>query len=940
MKTINKVAISAVAVIIIVVIVYIEYNRLHVPNFTPTPPPTNNIIVPVNVFNVSSCKSITSPGVYHVVRDISSNQADGPCINISSSNVALLGNNDKITGNGPYVQIPPFSYGVEISDASNVVVSNLTLSKFSYDIFLDNVSYSKIFGANVLNATISGIYLYNSRYNLVENNRAYFTAGLDGGIGLTGGGNNTVQTNLVVENAYNGLYINSSNNHFINDTLEQNPIDIACISGSGLRYSNMFSSSVCAVNYYCNFAYCSDINVPSGLGYALSNQINRCGVIESPGDYRVGSDLNLSFYVNTSNPQSVNTCIRIDSPNVRLNCSNNTIYNSHYGVLAAGVYNTTLANCYFYNDTYGIYLANSFSNNVIGGGAAKGRYALYLNNESITTISNVDYHGNVYGIYINNSEGLTFRGNNVNNNTYGIYYNNGTTLSFFNNKINSDTNGDLFCSVQTYGSRYETFENNQCGSSDCNWANCASHFLPPQPTYPISSCGVISTPGNYVLQSVITSTAGGNCIKINANNVNFDCQGKFLYGVDLGNAFSIANKTNVSIDNCEMFQYALGINATNVKSLNLQNDIVENSSSGVSLTNANYSQIINLNVIGFGGYGFSMNRVNDSVITNNTADNGVNNATGFVFSKSNRNIITFNDAENNPDYGFVFANSISNLILNNTAVSNFGYDYNCVGGSSGLYAEAGLTNRGLNKNRCFWMIETDPLISNSCLAISSGSTISMPEDMLYTYGRTCFTVYNTNSTTGSYTVINCNNHTVMATNGGVFADIVNSSSVTIENCYLEGFSRAIEVSGPSAHILNNTIVYSNYSVLVNGTTYPVIAQNKMENDTYGIYSQNSRYGTIEENTFRHNVTTAITLSGGSAYNLMGNFANNTRIGLYLINSQTNIAENNSFLNSALYGIACTQFAENQSNNLDDGGNACSSNINCRWMTASPSCKPS
>lgn len=948
MQNLNRIVVSAVAILIIITIVYIEYNRLHVPLINPAnTTPTQPIITKtIPAFDIVSCTTINSPGVYHVVGFINTNIAQGPCISIRSSNVALLGNNSDMTGSGPFVQTPPFSYGIEVFNESNVTLSNMTILKFSYDVFFNNTSSSRVYNVNALNATMSGIYLSQSHLNTINFNRAFAAGSIQGGIGVVGGGNNTIKDNQATNNAYYGLYINSTNNVFFNNTVIQNPIDIACGTNSQLRYENRFSDSRCNVNYYCDFASCSTTNLPAGVGsVVLSSPVKSCGLIQKSGIYQLNSNLNLSKYVNTSNPGSTSTCISITAPSVTLNCNNDTISNSYYGVIASSVYNTTLMNCKFYNNTYGIYLSNSFSNNVTGVTVAKSTYGLYLNNQSSTSISDSDYHGNTYGIYINDSSALTFTNDNANNNTYGIYYSSGTTTSFFGNKLNSNPKGDLYCTPQTYDSNFEIFQNNQCGLSDCNWASCASHLLVPLSEYPISNCGVISNSGNYTLQSVILSGFTSDCMTIDANNVNFNCQGHFMQGAAYGNAFLISGHNNVTITNCDITQYGFAINATNVSFLTLKNDTIQNISNGVSLINATFSQINQVRISDFDGYGFNFYNVNNSVITNSTANRGINGASGFVFTKSNKNVITFDGSNSNPSFGFIFNNSRSNLIQNNTAISNVNYDYACAGGSSGVYAESGLVNQGINKHNCIWMIEVNPAINPVCYAISASSTILLQQDMLYTYGATCYSVYNTNSSvvngttvlrSANNSIINCNGHTILATRGGTFLDIQNSSAVTVENCYLRGFTRAIVASGPNAHVLNDTIINSNYSIAITGASSPVIANDNFTNDTYGIYAQNSRYGTVQDNIFR-NVSTAMEISGGSSYTLYSNLVNDTRIGLYLINTQLNRLQDDRLLNASTSGIECTQFAATSSSNIDAGGNSCSSNSGCVWMTTSSGC---
>lgn len=936
MKPTTRIVASILAVIIIVGIVYLTYT-----NFAPKPPPrvvTTNATPPTSQFEVSSCRAISSPGAYRLVGNIATS-GTGPCISVTSSNVRLDGQGNKIQGAGPFVQIPPFSYGILIANVSNVTVSNMNVSKFSYDILLSNSPGSTVSNVLVLNGTMSGIYLLNTSNDTVEGNQAFGASSQQGGIGLSGGGNNLLKNNVVLNNAYYGLSINSTMNKFVNNTINSNPVDLFCGTNANLRNTNLFSSSSCTVNYYCDFAQCSKTNQPSNLNsIVLSRNINSCGVILSSGDYVMAKNLNLSVYVNTSNPLSNNICISINSPNVRLNCANNTIFNAYYGISSSDSYNTILENCNFYNNTYGIYLANSFGDNVTGGSAGKSRYALYLRNVTSASVSNVNYHSSIYGIYLSNSSAIRFSDAKSTNNTYGVYYGTGSTNSFLGSNITKNKNTDLFCTAQTYNSSFNVFQSNRCGVTDCNWGACTTHVLVPLPVYPVFGCGTISVPGNYSLESNVIQTRGLNCITLNSSDINLNCQDKLIQGEGFGSGIYIANRSSISVNNCFVEDYATGINATNAKFLKINNATVSNSTVGVHLSNSNFSQLLNSRVSTFDGYGVSANNLNNSVIINNTASKGVGQATGFLFARSNKNIITGNNANSNPGYGFVFNNSRSNVVSNNTALSNYDFDYYCAGGSSGIYAESGLVNTGLTKQNCIWMVEQDPATNPVCYAISTSSDITLQQDMLYTFGQTCYTVFDTNATSAQSSIIDCNGHTVLATNGGIFANI-KSSSVEIENCYLRGFSKAVISTGQQTSLLNDTIVNSNYSVTLINATYPLVRNTNFTNSSYGIYSQNSKYGTFQFDAFR-NVSNGVYLLGGSAFKLFNDTVNVASTGVSLLNSQLNALAGDKLLNASIHGIACTQFATNQSNNMDQGGNACSSNSNCRWMTVSAGCKPS
>lgn len=939
----NRILFTAIGIIIVIGIIYFAYGGVHI-NLgskttisTTTIPQNKTHITTYSQYNISSCTTISTPGVYRVVANINTAEVTSPCIEIKSSNVALYGNSNKIIGSGPFVEIPPFSYGVKIDNVSNVSVYNLYVAKFSYGFYLKETSDSVLNNVTVLNATVSGIYLYNSSNNNVEYSSSFGASSQQGGIGLLGGSNNLIKNDTIINNAYYGLNINSTGNTFLNDSVKFNPIDLSCGSYANFSNSNKFINNACVVNNYCNFAHCSTTNLPTSLNsVSLSGAVWTCGVINSPGDYNLQGSINILSYVNTSNPLSKDdACISINSPNVKLDCNNNTILNAWYGVIASGQYNTSITDCNFKNDTYGIYLANSFGNNVNGVSANKNTYAVYLSNESGGAVSNTIVNGGTYGVYMDSSTGMTFSNVNATGNLYGIYVNTGSINTYSGSNLESNTKGDLYCSAQSYNSSFNTFQNNVCGVSDCSWATCTTHIQPPLAAFPVYSCGAnISTPGNYSVESVLLSN-GGTCIKIKANNVVFNCNGKTMEGGGVG--FSVQNQTNVTIENCNINGLTSAINATHTKFLYIEHDNILNATGGVSILNGNFSQVIGSTVGSFARYGFSLRNTNNSLVLNNSANSGLNTATGFMLVGDYKDIFKGNSANSNSGSGFTVNNSTQNIISNNSAFSNSVFDYYCTGASSGLYSNTGPTDQGITKKGCTWMVETNPSISPQCFSISSSSSILFQQDMLYTFGGTCYTVFNTNSTFANNTVIDCEGHTVMATNGGVFVNVQNSPNVRVENCYLLGFSKAVESTATYTNIYNNTITNSTYGIALNGTLYPTIQRNIITNTSSGIYAQNSKYGLIQNNSITRS-NTSIELFQGSTFKVLNNTVGSSKIGLYLVNSQTNIVQNEN-LNGSLYGISCTQFASNVTSNMDFGNNFCSSNNNCLWMTSSHGCAP-
>jgi hypothetical protein len=110
------------------------------------------------------------------------------------------------------------------------------------------------------------------------------------------------------------------------------------------------------------------------------------------------------------------------------------------------------------------------------------------------------------------------------------------------------------------------------------------------------------------------------------------------------------------------------------------------------------------------------------------------------------------------------------------------------------------------------------------------------------------------------------------------------------------------------------------------------------NSSYGIIMGNTEYGNLENNTFA-SVNISMEFNNLFGALLQGNNARFGNIGMYLLNSTQNYFQDNTLMNQSNSGIICDRVSGNVINlNKDEGGNACSRNLECSWMTASPLCR--
>ena len=865
-------------------------------------------------YQLSSCGVISTPGSYTVQSGIFTRISSGACIVIKSNNVRLTGSKVQLSGNGPFIDAPPYTYGILVENASNVSVQGFNVTRFSYGVYFENSSQVAIRNSSVGNSTMSDISISNSPYTAVSNDIVYGTSNPVGAILIGTGSNGTSITNSIIEfNVYYGTATYSSNTLFYGDTFLGNQVDLYCGAGiTAFSSSGAYSNSRCNSNRQCNFATCTKSNYDfSPAAYNLSSQVSTCGALNAPGTYELESNLNLAYYVNVSRNKAA--CITVLSQNVKLNCNGKSIINAYYGIYGNKIFNFSLENCNFANDTYGNYFNGSAELKFSNVSYSKGTYGIYLSNDSFVNITDSHYSNNIYGAYLGNSS-ATINRIDAGNNTYGLATNGSTTGVLHNGTILRNK-VDLYCSSNSYNSSGFIASDVSCGSSDCNWATglCTTRVLPPIAAYPINSCTTLSVAGNYSLNTNLIPT--GTCIKFAASNINLNCNNHLLNydgSSRASSAFYASSVSNITLANCNVENFPYGFSAYNSSRITLDNSEFLHASTAVNLYNISLSVFENVKAYNYSVYGLQAYRLKQSSVVNNLAFSLLSNATGFyLYGNSTRNVFVNNTASNNKNIGFVFDSSNDNLVANNTANSNAN-DYACNPASSGIYAELNGVNHGLTKTGCVWLVELPAsALRPSCTAINTVNGYSIAHDMLYTYGTTCFSVYNSNKTTltdGSY--INCEGHTIYAENGGIFANIYNTSRIEIENCFLKNFTQAIVSSGTYTNVLNTTIANSVNGIVLNGAGSSVIKDVNIFNATDTAIILNKSAGDTISSVKISNSTTGINF-GATSSSLAG-----------------------SSVSGTAYSIYCPTVSP--SGNSDLGGNSCSS-TNCPWLT-STACK--
>ncbi len=153
---------------------------------------------------VSSCTTITSPGVYELTSELTSTST---CITIRSSDVIFDGAGYSITGQGS-------KYGIYVYNSSdgltNVTIKHVTVMGWKYGIFYRSAENGSITGNTALNNN-QGIRLYSSSGNTIVNNTA--SSNSEYGIVLWSSSKYNTITNNYFNNTDNYKITTSSGNN-------------------------------------------------------------------------------------------------------------------------------------------------------------------------------------------------------------------------------------------------------------------------------------------------------------------------------------------------------------------------------------------------------------------------------------------------------------------------------------------------------------------------------------------------------------------------------------------------------------------------------------------------------------------------------------------------------------------------------------------------------
>ena len=419
---------------------------------------------------------------------------------------------------------------------------------------------------------------------------------------------------------------------------------------------------------------------------------------------------------------------------------------------------------------------------------------------------------------------------------------------------------------------------------------------------PISSCGMISWPGEYVLTQNLVSNSNP-CISINSSNVIFDGAGYMIIGTGLITpnlygvyVFNPSNTlTSVTVKNLIVKNMGIGIVYDNVLYGNISNNNGSislydsnnvlignnaNNDSGIYLYDSSNTLIIGNNVssisvsgsnnrlIGNNGIGIILSGSNNMLIGNNVSNNksGLGMNIGIILSGSN-NMLIGNNVSNN--YNGIYLFGSANVLSGNN-VSN-----NVVGISL-----SGFSNRLIDNN-----------VSNN---------------------------YNSINLVGSSNTLISNDVSNNGYSGINLSSSSNNNTLIGNNANSNNFF-SISVYGTSNTLTDNNASNNAYGISVYGSSNTLIGNNASLNRVYGISLSGSN-SKLTGNNASSNTVDGVSLTG-SNNTLIGNNASNNSNGISLSGSNNTLISNNAsnnFLGISLSGSSNTLIGNNASNNGNHG----------------------
>lgn len=356
-------------------------------------------------------------------------------------------------------------------------------------------------------------------------------------------------------------------------------------------------------------------------------------------------------------------------------------------------------------------------------------------------------------------------------------------------------------------------------------------------------------------------------IQIDADGITLDCDGHYVYGNGFGDGIYVAEKSYVTIKNCNVSDWRNGIYVYGGTSNIIYNNSLDLNHSGIRLNLSSKAEIKNNDVKG-GSTPIVIFDGDYNLVENNTTDSTI--FFGIAFLRNNYNTIQNNTVNTTVYTGIYMDDCDNNLIQGNTS-SAIGIDYGSLNTikqntTTAAFIGLGSSNNSTISNNNIYAVET----------VHGGVYLYKSEHILVKGNR----IYDSNW-------------------HGILLEGSSNNAVS-NNTILSPFQAGIDVIyGSSMNTVeSNTIHEASNGIAVRVADSNMITGNAItESSSSGIYTDYSNDNEIEHNN--------ITGSGA--------------IGIFLSNSDYNYVKSNLVLGPDGGGIYTDQSSHNtlQKNNITD-----------------------
>lgn len=882
--------------------------------------------------SVTTCQNITSSGTYILQNDlVGANITPIPirtngCLIVYADDVILDGNGFSIMNNGTddAVGIEIFANNTEIKNFNNI-------SLYSFAIYGFHGNNTQIHNVSLLTNLVGAIF-----YEL-NNSRVY---------------NNSIE-NAISEGILLGFGQNTSiyDNYFYNSSIAINATSLGnntYISNNRFNYTGY---AVAIQNSNSNVSYNNIFNSTYGIGILGDNSLSLINTIVSYNNISLMSQIgiqletaqNSTVIFNDVSNSTAAIYAQFDLLGPLL--EGNIIHNNGFGTTIDSSNQSSISYEHYFNNTQDLQISSLSSDlslqfNATGliFDAPLGDFQNYTNisiNDILNPQSRYFFNwsaqpADVFSAGVSfHDKYINFTNENESNAIDQVIWHwtaaeeAGFDPADLNNKFYTDSWDSLPAIPDTV--------QNTLTQNNITTSGIYGLFETPI----IGNCPIISASGSYIMTADFTGapndiseiqSGATACVKFATSDIELNCAGYSVLesgasGLNWAFASNNTELQNITIKNCMIQNYEVGINLLNTTHTILFNN---------TLLSTAYSQIL-------------LNTISNANVSTNTLTSSSSQRAISVQNGDN------NTVENNVVSGggysgiFLYHNTNSSVINNSlTTFNNYGIEIdtaddidiqlNTISATTidAIYATT-LTN-GTILNNSLSSASYSMSLSGSLNVLISNNTFLITDNNGPRFDNANNVTFTTNNLTatatggiGTWFVSSTNSlFTSNLVNGfGYYALAIEGSSyinVTNNTINNTGAGNGIGIITSSSYVnaTNNTVSNAQYGIYLLTSDYSIVFNNSLDDNIYGVYA-NANNNLIDRNTITNSVS-GIYLTGTTNNVIQNNLVRDMSDTCIFVQTSTNTITHDNSVYTCNFGI----YYSNSANGIVANNSASSS----------------